>query len=1049
MREWEDPSICGRNRETMHAPWGAYSSVRDALRKTRPPSLFSLLLNGRWNFHLAESPDSVPEGFEKDSFDDSRWASVEVPGNWQIQGFDRIDRPIYTNVAYPFRPDPPRVPEKNPTGCYRRTFLMPREWKGRRIFLNFESVDSAFFVYVNGVEVGYSEDSRLPVSFEITPLVRPGKNIVAAKVLRFSDGTYLEDQDYWQMSGIQRDVILFAKNPVHIRDFAVRTIFSSGNFSRARLWVRVYLSALRSSGVSEWGTVKYDDAADYAVEAMLYDSRSRPVLRRPLRGTFGTASPMMAGDSAPQAASAVLEAEVARPLLWTAETPHLYVLVMKLLDRKGRVLDIESARVGFRQIEIRDGILLLNGRRLIVRGVNRHEYSPARGRAVSDGDMAADIRLMKRLNFNAVRTCHYPNHPRWYDLCDEYGLYVIDEMNLETHGVEALLSKDPAWATAYLERAVRLVLRDRNHPSVIIWSLGNESFHGPHHAAMAAWVRACDPTRPVQYESGLPGPAVSDILCPMYPSTDRIRQLLSNPDEKRPLIMCEYAYAKGNSSGNVFKYWDLVRELPRFQGGFVWDWADKAIIRVGADGRKYYDYGEPGVEPKHVERMCLNGVVDPDLRPHPGAWEIMHAQAPARLLCGDENAAAQGRITVRNEHLALNLRDFRLEWEIKADGVVLKRGRTPGLDIPPGEQREVRLGVRPLPSVAAGSEAWLNVRLVLARSTAWADAGHAIAWEQFRLPCPAGRARVARPRMSEELRLRAAGDRLIIAGRKSRIVFRADSGRLESCSDPDGERILEGLVECFMRAPTDIDFATGDGGYGFLWKEAGLDRLSRKIRDIAWRSLGTWGAEIRVQAELQGDSRRAVRIVTITDYRISAAGSIDIEQHVSVRGDLPTVPRVGMALRMPGRYGRFIWYGRGPWENYADRKKAAMVDVYQGAVESECPYIFPQEFGGREDVRWCAVVDDDGSGLMVAGRPVLHVCALRYRMEDLERARNCSELRPRDETNLHIDGFHMGLGGDTGWSRNVHAEYLLPPGDYRWAFRMLLLRQGEMPPVPD
>ncbi len=1044
MKEWEDPSVSGRNRELVHVPWGAYASLKQAIECQRLSSPFTLLLNGKWKFYLSDSPESVPEGFEKPSFDDGAWAYIPVPGNWQIEGFGESDPAIYTNVAYPFPPDPPRVPKRNPTGCYRRCFTLPDAWRGRRIFLTFESVDSAFFVYINGIEVGYSEDSRLPAEFDITQHLRPGKNLVAVKVLRFSDGTYLEDQDYWQMSGIQRDVILFAKNRFHIRDFTVRTIFHDGNYDNAKLWVRVEMPRPMASGTGEWGNVRYADVEDYTVEGMLYDERHRPVLRKPIRARFSSTSPMY-GESVPQAACALLETDVAEPLLWSAETPHLYTLVLTLRDRKGRDVDIESARVGFRKVEIKDGMLLLNGKRLIVRGVNRHEYNPHRGRAVTERDMTADIQLMKRLNFNAVRTCHYPNHPRWYDLCDEYGLYVVDEMNLETHGVEALLSKDPAWATAYLERAIRLVLRDKNHPSVIVWSLGNESFHGPHHAAMAAWVRAYDPTRPVQYESGLPGPGVSDILCPMYPSIERIKQLLSDPAEKRPLVMCEYAYAKGNSSGDVFKYWDLVREMPRFQGGFVWDWADKAIIRTASDGRKYYDYGQAGLEPRHVERMCLNGVVDPDLKPHPGAWEIMHAQAPVRIVAAGEDAIADGRIILRNEHLALDLRDFRVEWEIKSDGRVLKRGKVSGLHARPGQSVEVKLAIGPLPVVQAGAEVWLNVFIVLVHGTSWADAGHVIAWEQFRLNCPVRRIKSLFKQPTCQLRVHMMGYRLTTEAGAMRAVFRTDTGMLESLRDQHGERLIEGPVECFMRAPTDIDYATGESGYGSLWKKAGLDRLSKRTRSATWHKLGTYGLNFDIIGELAGAKRSAASFLVATRYTITANGCIEVRQSVSVRGDLPTVSRIGMVLRLPGAYDRFIWYGRGPWENYADRKKAALVDVYVGEVAKECPYIFPQEFGGLEDVRWCALVDAAGAGLIVRGLPLLHVSALKYRLEDLDGAQNYSALRPRDETNLYLDGYHMGLGGDTGWSRNVHPEYLLPPGDYRWGFGLLLLHRGDMP----
>ncbi len=497
--DWNDPGLTGRNRETTHVPWGAYESPEQARTGDRRASRFVHVLNGLWKFRLYDAPEATPDFFQPD-FDAHAWADLPVPSNWQLHGFDR---PIYTNVQYPFPVDPPHAPAHNPTGCYRTTFSVPADWAGRELLLLFESVDSAFHVWINGHEVGYSTDSRLPAEFDITRYVRPGANTLAVRVLRIAASTYLEDQDYWQMSGIQRDVLLFAKAPVHLRDYTVRTRLDPATGDAS-------LEILARTSVFPHGEA-------WTLEAALFDPAGCVVLDTPVSTHVHELAVPYAADMH-DSFCAKLQSPVTAPRAWTAETPDLYTVVLTLRDGPGVAVDSESCRIGFRSLAIRDGVLLLNGHRLVIRGVNQHEHDPDTGRVLTVNQMRDALSRMKCLNFNAVRTSHYPHDPHWYDLCDELGLYVVDEANLETHGLWGALSRDPAWATAYLERAVRMVLRDRNHACVIAWSLGNESFCGPHHAAMAAWIRAFDDTRPVQYESGNPGPHISDILTPMYPA---------------------------------------------------------------------------------------------------------------------------------------------------------------------------------------------------------------------------------------------------------------------------------------------------------------------------------------------------------------------------------------------------------------------------------------------------------------------------------------------------------------------------------------------------
>ena len=907
------------------------------------------------------------------------------------------------------------------------------------MFITFESVDSALTLWVNGGEVGYSQDSRLPAEFNITAFIKPGTNTLAARVLRYCDGTYLEDQDYWQMSGIQRDVTLFAKPRVHLRDFTVRTVFDC-EYRDATLQVRAYAAIPPGRPHSTpGGMIVYSQVVGWQIEAMLYDVAGTPVLAAPLKAPLASTSPMY-GAAKDEAGSAWLETAVSAPRQWTAETPYLYTLVLTLRNPADEVVDIESCRVGFRQVEIKDGMALLNGRRLVVRGVDRHEFNPWHGRAVTEADMRADILLMKQLNFNAVRTSHYPNDPRWYDLCDELGLCLVDEANLETHGIESLLSKDPAWACAYLERATRMVLRDKNHASVLFWSLGNESGYGPNHAAMAAWVRQYDPTRPVQYESGYPGSAISDVLVPMYPDLDWVRRELARPDERRPMIMCEYAYAKGNSTGNFRKFWDLVDELPRFQGGFIWDWSDKAMPKRLPDGRTAWLYGEPGLEPRDTERMCLNGVVGPDLVPHPAAWEIKKVQAPVSVTAADAGA---GKFVVRNKYHSLSLAHLAMLWELREDGATLQHGCLDTLDAAPGTAQAVALPVA-RPELKAGAEYWLILRFVLKQTTPWAPAGHEVTWEQFKLswsiPAP-----VALSRPAGTITLERKGDELRIRGGAFEHVMGATDGLWHSFKADVGELLQVGPSECFYRAATDIDLLAGGGGYACEWRETGLDRLTRHVTGVEAAALGKAAAYVKVGARLM-TPQGAEALVTETGYTFTECGEVVMDALVVARLSLPTIARIGVVMTLPAGFDQLTWYGRGPWENYVDRKDAAMVGVYRCPVSATLtPYVFPQENGGREDVRWATLTDRKGAGLMILGLPTVHLSAQNVRLEDLDRALHAHELAPRPETVVHIDGRHMGLGGDTGWMRNVHPEYRIGPGGHRYRVRFQAIAASDDP----
>jgi beta-galactosidase len=1052
LRDWENPVVTGRNKCPAHVPLGAYPDAELALTCDRKKSPNVKLLNGSWKFHLAPCPEEVPDGFQSEDFDVSGWAEISVPGNWQLQGFNDI--PIYTNVVYPFPPNPPFVPKENPTGCYRHSFNVDPSWLERRIILDFESVDSAFYLWVNGQEVGYSQDSRLPAEFDVTSYVGAGRNTIAVQVMRYSDGSYLEDQDMWLLSGIQRDVILYSKPQICLEDYIVRTVLDN-RYEDGVLQVETQITT--TPGLRA-----------YSIEAMLYDADGQPVLATPPTAHFND---RMLHQTEIKTGWAVISQPIPNPHKWTAETPYLYRLVLTLKDPQGTALDVESCRVGFRQVEIKDGLILLNGKRLVLRGVDRHEHHPERGRALTEEDMRTEIKLMKQFNFNTVRTSHYPDDPFWYELCDEYGIYLIDETNLETHGVWDDLSNDPLWLHAYMERASRMVLRDKNHASVLFWSLGNESGCGTNHHAMAAWIRAYDPTRLLHYESGRPGPQVSDVVSVMYPRLDMIKQLLADMNEKRPIVMCEYAYAKGNSTGNFFKFWDMVDAFPRFQGGCIWDWNDKALLATNDKGEKYWAYGGDFGgdfnyrQPHEDAQMCCNGVVGPDLVPHPGAYEVKKVQAPVGIQAVDILA---GRFLIWNKYHTVSLSHLDIAWELTEDGGAIQTGNMPPLEFAAGQRGELVIPFKQPGNLQPGAEYHLKIRFLLAADAPWATQGHEVAWEQFPVLFPVPAKTTISLSQMPDLTLKVSNDQVHVNGADFEAVFSQTEGRLTVYRAHGQELLKSGPHENYFRAPTDIDLLCGNPPASIhKWRDAGLDRLERTVISFAAVQVNPKLVEVHVQSLLCAtDQPEGFNSELI--YHVFGNGEIAINNTVVIDERPPFVPqegrelfnsgwlgnntwkfyvpRVGVELHLPRALDKLSWFGRGPQENYADRKLGAAVGHYQSTVtEQFVTYVYPGECGGKEDARWIALTDESGNGLMIIGFDKLHFDALHYSIHDLMEAKHIVALQPRDEVILHVDGRHMGVGGDDGWLSQVHPEFLIYPGTYRFAFRLRPLTGRDNP----
>ncbi len=979
--DWENPQVFDRNKMAGHVPLACYADEGSARTVDVRHSANVILLNGEWQFHLAPTPQAASADFHETAFDVSGWDSITVPGNWQLQGYDK---PIYTNVQYPIPVETlPRVPvDDNPTGCYRRTFDIPADWSAKRVFLLFEGVNSAFHVWVNGQAVGYSQDSRLPAEFDITEYVQTGENSVAVKVYRWSDGTWLEDQDFWHLSGIFRDVMLRAAPPVNIADFAVTTDLDK-NYRNAVLGLLVDVS---------------DD--DHIVEAQLLDTDGGEVFRSNFSGR--------------------LEYTVSSPRLWSDEDPYLYMLLLSLKNPAGDVIQIESCRVGFRKVEVKNGQICVNGRPIVVKGVNRHEHEGEAGHAVGDDSMLRDIQLMKQFNINAVRTAHYPDHPRWYDLCDQYGIYVWDEANVETHGVGGQLTNDPEWRAAFVDRGLRMAQRDKNHASVLVWSLGNESGYGPNHDAMAEAIRAEDSTRLIHYEAAQFSPTVDLIGWPMYPPLDVLVTLANDPVETRPIVICEYSHAMGNANGNLKEYWETFEAYPRLQGGFIWDWVDQGIVQHTEDGQPWYAYGGDFGDDPNDGPFCINGLIWPDRQPHPAMWEYKKVLEPVRVEALD---LAKGRLRVSNRYTFSDLSGLVVSWVLLVDGVEQQSGALAPIAIGPGESEVVTVPYQP-----AEGECWLEVCFRLREATIWAGAGHEVAWAQFALTAP------RHPRLQPEGEIQVDG--LTVSGDDFALTF-DDNGHIASFTAGGHDLLVSGPVPNIWRAPTSNDDSLVGGPnrrVGEHWRAAGLDQITYTLReDVRVERPGPQMALVTTRFVGKRPDGTELIHTTLT-YRVYGNGDVVVVHTLDAMPQVPTLPRVGVQMVIPAAYEQFSWYGRGPHESYPDRKAGVKIGAYSGTVTAQyVPYIMPQENGNKTDVRWAAFTDADGNGLMVAGLPLLNLSAHHYTLANLTEADHTYKLVPQEAITVSLDHVQRGLGNGSCGPQTLN-QYTLDASSYAYSF---------------
>jgi beta-galactosidase len=1026
MPDYIDPTIVERNKEPGHVTRLPFPDTVSALQGNSESSPWYRSLNGQWRFNLAPVPKEAPDGFEHAAFDVSGegWSDITVPGNWEVQGWDK---PIYTNVKMPFSNDfyPAYPEEDNPTGSYRTEFDVPEDWDGRRIYLLFEGVDGAFNLWINGREVGYSQGSRLPAEFDITDYIQPGENTLAARVYRWSDGSWLEDQDYWWLSGIYRDVTLYSLPQVNVRDFTVRTLLDE-QYSDARLWVST--------------NVKNDsnEPQNVSVDIALLDPDGNEV-------PFGTPSETVGlvpgGES-----DVLLDVNVNNPWKWSDETPTLYTLLITLRSG-GDIIEVLPSKIGFRSVELKDGAVHLNGQRIEIKGVNRHEIDPDTGRTLTTESMLRDIELMKQFNINAVRTCHYPDDPRWYHLCDEYGILLWDEANIESHAVTELPSRDPAWEKAYMERGRRMVERDKNHPSVLVWSMGNEAGYGQNHTTLSDWIRQKDPTRLVHYEPADNLPTV-DIIGPMYPDLNRLRHLAQRHDPlDRPVIMCEYAHAMGNSCGNLSEYWELIRSERRLQGGFIWDWVDQGLRKTDENGVEYFAYGGDFGDEVNDGNFCINGMINPDRVPHPACWEYKKVLQPVTVSAKDLD---DGVLAISNRHSFIDLSHLEGAWCVLCDGEVIDEGDLQHVDVQPGSQQKIGLPFEKPVNLVPGAKYILRVSYRLAEASKWADQGHEVAWEEFDLPW-----RSEQPPMNPDtmpkLSVEETEDGIVISNSSFSVGFSKSLGTISSMQNSgSGELIKSGPALNTWRAPTDNDMIKlrpTDGKPGELWQRVGLNRLEQRTESFSIDASHANKVVVNVEA-VSGAEMEGMGFVPRfrVAYTYCVFGSGDILLTTDTRPDpaLPPLARIGLQAMVSGDLETIEWYGRGPHESYVDRKSGAPMGRYTGEVSEQLfPYVMPQESGGKTDVEWISLRDQNGDGILVSAVDTpLYINAMHYTDSDLAEAYHTNDLHPREDITLSIDAAQCGLGG-ASCGPGVLPQYQVLPEPITYTLSIRALKSND------
>lgn len=1014
--DWENPSRFAIGRENHRATSIPFQSKEAAMSLCFNYSDFYKSLNGKWKFRYSPMPEDRPIDFYKVDYDSSCWDSISVPGNWEMYGYGM---PIYTNVIYPFPKNPPYIPHyDNPVGSYRHTFDIPAAWNGRKVFLHFDGGTAGMYVWVNGEKVGYVQSTKNPAEFDITTLVRSGKNELACEVYRWTDGSYLEDQDFWRLSGIDRDVYLYTTANQRIFDFFAKPDLST-DYKNGILTIETKLKNYESH------------TSICSLEVSLLSSVGKEIW-----------SAKRNIELAPDTSSdAVFLSRIKNVDKWSAEIPNLYTLVLTLKDDGGKLLESMSSQIGFRKIEIKNSQLLINGQPIEIHGVNLHEHHPFNGHVVDSVMMMEDIRMMKCHNINAVRMSHYPHSPLWYELCDRYGLYVVDEANIEAHGMGSVPwdyidpDRHPAkvqiWEEAILDREKSLVERDKNHPSVIIWSLGNECGNGENFRKAYSWIKQRDTSRPVQFEQAQEEEN-TDIVCPMYPSVEYMKEYASRINPGRPFIMCEYAHAMGNSTGNFQEYFDIIRNSPQMQGGFIWDWVDQGFLAHDENGRQYWTYGGDYGATEYVndENFCINGLVFPDRTPHPGLNEVKKVYQDIRF---SSEKPENGIIVIENHFSFKSTDDYMFLWELLRNGLVVATDSLK-VNIAPGAKKSVSLG---LPDISNDSEYVLSVYAYTSHDDGIIKARHEVARDQFMLN-----------KVNESINLiydenkpifNETDNHWIVKSGNVVMTFNRRDGSLTEYTI-DGRNIFAGpLMPSFWRAPTDNDI--GDGLH---------------IRSNVWRT----AAANRHLVSLEKSENNGILTVKAL-YRMSDIGSnyemsysvgdfgmvkVDISWNADEGIDVPELPRFGVIMPLYKEFDKFCWYGRGPWENYSDRNTSSLLGIYSSQVNTlRHRYVRPQESGNHTDVRWASLTNGHNLGIKIVGQKPMDISALDVTSEMMDPGLTKKQMHDNDispdrwRVFLNVDMAQRGVGGDNSWGASPHRQYVLNANNYSYSFYIIPL----------
>lgn len=1032
---WEDSLVTSINRDRARATSYSYRTVEDAL--TGDPSKSRLLmLNGEWDFHFSLKPGDSPTDFYKKRV--KGWDTIAVPSNWEMKGYDI---PVYISAGYPFRPvNPPYVPrDYNAVGSYQRGFTVPDDWEGMNITLYFGGVSSAFKVWINGRFLGYGEDSCLPSEFNVTSYLKKGENIVSVQVIRWSDASYLEDQDHWRMSGMQREVFLMAEPKLRLADFFVQTKLDK-DYRDATLSIR-----------PRFDNYTGDAVKGFLLKARLFNAEKEAMLPSPLEIKVED----VINETYPRLDNVkfgLLETKITNPQKWSDEAPTLYTLVFSVEDSRGNVIEAKSCKIGFRSIEF-DKLtrkLLINGKQTCLYGVNRHDHDPVKGKALSREDILKDVITIKKFNFNCIRTSHYPNDPYFYDVCDETGILVIDEANLESHGLGGKLSNDPQWTHAFMERTIRMVERDKNHPCIIFWSLGNEAGRGPNHAAMAEWIHDFDITRPVQYEPAQGNHRVAgylppghpdypkdhshriqvpvdqyyvDVVSRFYPGIYTPELLVNQPGDNRPILFVEYAHSMGNSTGNMKDFWDEFRVHPRIIGGCIWDFKDQGLLKRDSSGQEFYAYGGDFGEKRHHGNFCINGIAASDGRPKAAMFECKHVYQPIECKLIDNESAI---LEVHNRAAILGADSYQADLTFLRNGKELKTVPLPDFQIAPGDS--ALLDLKPfLPEMKDRAEYLAKIAFCLKEDKLWAEKGYEIASNQFNLTPPADLNPELGMSPSKEIAIQEEENDWKVTGEHFEIRFNKTNGALESYLCRGEPMINEPLLPNFTRPLTDND-ERGWKPHRKLkpWYEASCHLTSMTCKKMEDHRviINSNYTVIEGKAEVK------------ISYRVHADGVVKVDYHFALKETLPHIPKVGMTCGINDQFREVQWYGKGPWENYIDKCYGAEVGIYKLPLEKFMePYVKPQENGNRTGVRWM-VLSNGTNGIMIIADSLLSMSAWPYTAEMIQNAKHTNELKEAGFITLNIDLKQMGVGGNDSWS-DVAApleKYQIPARDYQYSF---------------